>query len=139
MGHIQHYCLSFFTAKIWWFAKFKHDPIWQDHMKSEHLGEKPYVCQVCNMRFVNQFRLKRPQDNHNAPASFICQICSKGFTADRQLKVHMRVHSDERPFECKPCDLTFKRKDRLNRHLKTASHKLIAEKMDDDNFSIEIC
>ena len=45
-----------------------------------HANEKPYECDVCEMKF-------RHSNN---------------------LKVHMRIHANEKPYECEVCEKRFR-------------------------------
>uniref|UniRef100_A0A8B9ULC1 Zinc finger protein 740 n=1 Tax=Anas zonorhyncha TaxID=75864 RepID=A0A8B9ULC1_9AVES len=51
-------------------------------------GEKPFECDVCDMRFIQKYHLER----------------------------HKRVHSGEKPYQCERCMQSFSRTDRLLRH-----------------------
>ncbi|XP_035237385.1 zinc finger protein 271-like isoform X6 [Anguilla anguilla] len=51
-------------------------------------GEKPFACDVCDMRFIQRYHLER----------------------------HKRVHSGEKPYQCERCQQPFSRTDRLLRH-----------------------
>ncbi|KAI1892290.1 hypothetical protein AGOR_G00131820 [Albula goreensis] len=51
-------------------------------------GEKPFGCDVCDMRFTQRYHLER----------------------------HKRIHSGEKPYQCERCQQTFARTDRLLRH-----------------------
>ncbi|XP_040196574.1 zinc finger protein 740 isoform X1 [Rana temporaria] len=51
-------------------------------------GERPFECDMCDMKFVQKYHLDR----------------------------HRRVHSGEKPFQCDRCKQAFSRTDRLLRH-----------------------
>ncbi|KAL4655570.1 zinc finger protein 2-like isoform X1 [Arapaima gigas] len=51
-------------------------------------GEKPFPCDMCNMRFTQRYHLAR----------------------------HKRIHSGEKPYQCERCQQSFSRTDRLLRH-----------------------
>ncbi|KAJ8258236.1 hypothetical protein GJAV_G00194660 [Gymnothorax javanicus] len=51
-------------------------------------GEKPFACDVCDMRFIQRYHLER----------------------------HKRVHTGEKPYQCERCQQPFSRTDRLLRH-----------------------
>ncbi|NWR51034.1 ZN740 protein, partial [Regulus satrapa] len=50
--------------------------------------EKPFECDMCDMRFIQKYHLER----------------------------HKRVHSGEKPYQCERCMQSFSRTDRLLRH-----------------------
>ncbi|KAM4047612.1 zinc finger protein 740 isoform 2-T2 [Anomaloglossus baeobatrachus] len=51
-------------------------------------GERPYECDMCDMKFVQKYHLDR----------------------------HKRVHSGEKPYQCERCQQAFSRTDRLLKH-----------------------
>nr|XP_023687479.1 zinc finger protein 28-like isoform X1 [Paramormyrops kingsleyae]XP_023687488.1 zinc finger protein 28-like isoform X1 [Paramormyrops kingsleyae] len=51
-------------------------------------GDKPFACDICDMRFTQRYHLGR----------------------------HKRIHSGEKPYQCERCQQTFSRTDRLLRH-----------------------
>ncbi|KAM5179502.1 zinc finger protein 740 isoform 2-T2 [Mantella aurantiaca] len=51
-------------------------------------GERPFECDMCDMKFVQKYHLDR----------------------------HKRIHSGEKPFKCDRCKQAFSRTDRLLRH-----------------------
>ncbi|PIO30872.1 hypothetical protein AB205_0193230, partial [Aquarana catesbeiana] len=52
------------------------------------LAQRPFECDMCDMKFVQKYHLDR----------------------------HRRVHSGEKPFKCERCKQAFSRTDRLLRH-----------------------
>ncbi|XP_063808170.1 zinc finger protein 740 isoform X2 [Pseudophryne corroboree] len=51
-------------------------------------GERPYECDMCDMKFIQKYHLER----------------------------HKRVHSGEKPYQCELCQQAFSRTDRLLKH-----------------------
>lgn len=114
------------------------------HVKSIHIGEKPYVCEECGMSFVTNGALKehkvvhsddRPfecptclkrfkslpclkihQDSHTG-TQYCCPLCGKKLNTKLTLKKHMIVHSDEKKYKCQQCGDEFKRAKTLKNHL----------------------
>ncbi|NWI04604.1 ZN740 protein, partial [Tichodroma muraria] len=73
-----------FPALIWSFPPL----IWVLPHLIWILGEKPFECDMCDMRFIQKYHLER----------------------------HKRVHSGEKPYQCERCMQSFSRTDRLLRH-----------------------
>ncbi|NXT20966.1 ZN740 protein, partial [Syrrhaptes paradoxus] len=57
--------------------------------------EKPFECNMCDMRFIQKYHLER----------------------------HKRVHSGEKPYQCERCLQSFSRTDRLLRHKRMCQGK----------------
>ncbi|XP_068123325.1 zinc finger protein 740 isoform X2 [Hyperolius riggenbachi] len=51
-------------------------------------GERPFECDMCDMKFVQKYHMER----------------------------HRRIHSGEKPYQCERCQQAFSRTDRLLRH-----------------------
>ncbi|GAA6077743.1 gastrula zinc finger protein XlCGF58.1 isoform X16, partial [Tachysurus ichikawai] len=61
--------------------------------------EKPFACDMCDMRFIQRYHLER----------------------------HKRVHSGEKPYQCERCQQNFSRTDRLLRHRRLCQGKGVAK------------
>ncbi|XP_033102918.1 zinc finger protein 480-like [Anneissia japonica] len=82
-----------------------------------HTGEKPFVCQFCDQRFIQSINLRRHiLTNHEKETPYECKTCGKKFSVYVYLKSHEVVHSTERPYQCETCGAMFKRKSDLRSH-----------------------
>ncbi|XP_071947698.1 uncharacterized protein [Antedon mediterranea] len=82
-----------------------------------HTGEKPFVCQFCDQRFIQSINLRRHiLTNHEKETPYECKTCGKKFSVYVYLKSHEVVHSSERPYQCETCGAMFKRKSDLRSH-----------------------
>lgn len=76
--------------------------------KLSHSEERPFKCTECMKCFKDSTGLKRHSTTHNT-ASFECVLCGRRLNTLRTLKNHMLVHSDEKRFKCQHCGNNFKR------------------------------
>ncbi|XP_070546691.1 zinc finger protein 836-like [Ptychodera flava] len=124
----------------------------QQHVRSEHPGQKPYACDVCGASLTDMSNVKRHKEVVHQPAKYQCDECdkvfkNKGTLKDHKMwkhqclwkfqcdicgkrdyngdnhKQHVLSHSDERNFQCEVCGKGFKTKAALNRHLNIHSGK----------------
>lgn len=73
--------LSFFTwkgksARCFWCWFWKRHNWWMTLYLCALVGEKPFACDMCDMRFIQRYHLER----------------------------HKRVHSGEKPYQCERCE-----------------------------------
>lgn len=116
----------------------------QSHIKTVHVGERPFVCEKCGKSFQTKGALKDHQIIHSTQFPYQCSVCLKRFkfltgvrshedthtntsyvcphcglqlNTKRTLKMHMVVHSDEKKYKCQYCGNGFKRSKALKSHL----------------------
>ena len=69
------------------------------------------------------------ESDHKGQKPFICTVCQKGFTTNLSLKVHIEtIHEGKKPFECPICKASFGQKTAMNRHINSL-HAEIDEKL----------
>ena len=89
-----------------------------------HRGQRPEICKVCKMAFVDPGTLRQHLINMHGDGQpvkpYICRICHRRFIKPSLLKRHFESHSDLKRtvFECKECGKEFKMFPNLNRHLR---------------------
>ena len=83
-------------------------------------GEKPYQCDLCDMKFRLNSTLKRHwQRIHSGSRPYKCTECSKTFAAQTDFAKHTRSHTGPRRYiySCKQCNRSFTAKNSLNDHM----------------------
>lgn len=83
--------------------------------KYTHIGELPFECQYCNLRFSQLSTLKGHERIHK-DFRYKCDQCSKGFLKKSQLSAHKRVHQDQGRFTCNVCFKQFRLRWFLKKH-----------------------
>ena len=85
-----------------------------------HLGDKPYKCDICDMKFrLNSTCRRHWQRMHSGTKPHKCSICSKAFATKNDVTKHMRSHTGERPYVCSysQCGKCYTCKSSLKQHL----------------------
>lgn len=77
---------------------------------------KPFVCKICNCRFVNLSGLQQHNYRHTRKCNYVCSYCGKGFKSIGELKVHELTHSKTRNSICEICQKTFTTYKNLRTH-----------------------
>ncbi|CAB3408404.1 unnamed protein product [Caenorhabditis bovis] len=91
-----------------------------------HSGEKPFMCNICNL----SFRVKTTLTNHqltvhgNNQTLHQCRACQKLFFHRKSLISHMRLHTGEKPVKCKHCDEGFRTSGIARRHEKRCNGRV---------------
>ncbi|ELU17834.1 hypothetical protein CAPTEDRAFT_221958 [Capitella teleta] len=95
------------------------------HMRL-HDGEKPVLCDACNIAFRSKKALLRHQTtlSHRKRTGLLeqtrqhlCSVCGRGFYRKQALQRHLLVHSGNKPYQCPHCDHTSREKVNLKRHV----------------------
>ncbi|KAL1517639.1 hypothetical protein ABEB36_001377 [Hypothenemus hampei] len=94
----------------------------KDH-QNIHQGLKPYKCEFCGVGFANSTTLKLHCRRHTGEKPYKCTLCTRAFTQSHSLKVHLRLHTGEKPFICNVCEKGFVSTSVLRAHMKS-NHKL---------------
>ncbi|XP_064075662.1 zinc finger protein 26-like isoform X1 [Vanessa tameamea] len=89
------------------------------HTKRDHLQERRFACDSCNMSFFGSQELKHHMLKHTGVREFQCDVCKKSFGKKWTLREHMRLHADDRRYKCDYCALSFIQRCSLVGHLKS--------------------
>eukprot|EP01084_Bolivina_argentea_P169365 293613_1 len=63
------------------------------------------------------------RSRHMKEINYKCNVCAKGFFDKDGWKRHMASHSDERPFKCDECGKAYKRRNNLTGHIRKTHNK----------------
>lgn len=63
------------------------------HIRSVHLQERNFECNVCHLRFFNNYTLSRHMKTHTGDYQFKCQVCGKGYSTKFRLREHCKTHN----------------------------------------------
>ena len=76
------------------------------HMRTVHITEKKFSCEICNKRFKTDYYLKKHiefRHTEREPLNLLCPICSAVYNSDAGLQFHMKKHTKDYPYECHLC------------------------------------
>lgn len=83
------------------------------HIRSVHLQERNFECNVCHLRFFNNYTLSRHMKTHTGDYQFKCQICGKGYSTRFRLREHCKTHN----MICYSCGTDCRDHDSLAAHI----------------------
>ncbi|OWR52863.1 zinc finger protein 449, partial [Danaus plexippus plexippus] len=66
------------------------------HQKTYHMGEKKFVCNVCDMTFASRGNLVQHQVKHSSLRPFKCDLCEETFKLKKHLSRHRLTHLNQR-------------------------------------------
>ncbi|KAK3870361.1 hypothetical protein Pcinc_024412 [Petrolisthes cinctipes] len=79
-----------------------------------HLGNRSFLCKICNKSFVEKSGLDAHHLTHQ-PLNAPCTECGKIFKTPRTMKRHLRTHLD-RTLACEVCKKVFRHEESLRVH-----------------------
>ncbi|XP_033638467.1 zinc finger protein 665-like [Asterias rubens] len=82
-----------------------------------HDNVRPYVCDVCNLSFLQLGHLRRHSRIHTLDKPYKCDVCNKSFRQSSHLTCHLRIHTNEKPYKCEVCSQGFRQKSAVYRHI----------------------
>lgn len=69
--------------------------------------ERPFLCSVCNHRFIRATHLRRHMRIHTGEKPFTCHICGQRYARGDYLRAHIQAHRRDRIHKCKHCGEAF--------------------------------
>ncbi|XP_046979398.1 zinc finger protein Xfin-like isoform X1 [Schistocerca americana] len=88
----------------------------QEHIKRDHLKQRPHVCPTCNKTFYKKHDLSVHRRTHTKEKPYICGTCSKSFSHLSHIIRHERIHNGVRPYKCPDCGREFIQSTSLKAH-----------------------
>ncbi|KAI4880990.1 hypothetical protein NFI96_012555 [Prochilodus magdalenae] len=99
---------------------FKHPSGLMYHRRTEHLEERPYVCEECGAKFAANSSLKNHMRLHTGEKPFHCKHCDMSFAVAAALSYHTKKkHAEGKMYSCQYCSSTFAQSIELTRHVRT--------------------
>lgn len=87
------------------------------HTKRDHLLERNFECEHCDMKFFGKKEHNMHMLKHTGEKQYSCRVCLKAFGRKHTLKEHLRIHADDRRFKCEQCGHTFVQKCSWKHHM----------------------
>lgn len=88
----------------------------QEHIKRDHLKQRPHVCPTCNKTFYKKHDLSVHRRTHTKEKPYICVTCNKTFSHISHIIRHERIHNGVRPYKCSDCGREFVQSNSLKAH-----------------------
>ncbi|XP_035776513.1 testis-specific zinc finger protein topi-like [Anopheles albimanus] len=98
--------------------RFTIRPDLNDHIRKCHTGERPYLCEICNKRFLTGSVFYQHRLIHRGERRYGCGDCTKRFYRADALKNHQRIHTGEKPYDCSFCDKKFRQRGDREKHVR---------------------
>ena len=93
---------------------------------TENEDHRPYLCHLCNSKFVAKDDLKKHTKRVHGEKPFQCPTCDLKVATKYQLNTHVSaVHEGKKPFKCSKCTYSFAYKTSLKNHLKVVHEGLL--------------
>ncbi len=90
--------------------------------------ERPFVCDVCDRKFIRSTHLRRHMRIHTGEKPFACHICGRRYARGDYLRAHIQGHRRDRVHKCKHCNEVFHDLTRFANHC-----RLVHDVMDEEN------
>lgn len=92
----------------------------EEHKIQKHGEKRPVSnCSMCDKTFLTPNNLKiHIRSVHIRERNFVCDVCGASFFTKHDQMRHKRRHEDVKSFSCSHCDARFKTKDSWRRHQK---------------------
>ena len=90
--------------------------------------DRPFVCQVCDRKFIRSTHLRRHTRIHTGEKPFACHICGRRYARGDYLRAHIQGHRRDRVHKCKHCNEVFHDLTRFANHC-----RLLHQDMEDEN------
>lgn len=83
---------------------------------------KPYQCKACDFATVTVSNVRcHIRKSHLKIKPFVCHLCEKRYVNAILLEEHINTHTGARPYKCKLCDFASSSRQILSYH--NATHK----------------
>ncbi|XP_046975289.1 gastrula zinc finger protein XlCGF8.2DB-like [Vanessa cardui] len=122
VGAIRRYCTT--CGK-----DFRHSYKLLEHKIKEHGAQRlTSNCKECGKTFLSPQNLKiHIRSVHVKERNYQCNVCGMRFFTKADEKRHGRRHEDVKMFSCSYCEGKFKSKDSWRRHLKRIHDRLVVD------------
>lgn len=76
------------------------------HLQTEHYGQVPFKCDLCDVRILSVFDKRIHMVTHDSSLGK-CKTCNKVYRSIFQLECHLALHNRKFPFTCYICEKQF--------------------------------